>query len=353
MEVAAILASAQAATQLAGTCYEIGTFLYGIRTTYKESSSTMRSIETECRIFQASVAHIQEWLQAQTQTSSSVTQIESVGSALGLINDSMKDMRKTLSKVTASRGTPMADRWVKAKFMMYEDALKAHLAELREHARLVQFTITTLQLYARHSRGTEDCGKANVETGKYLGTSLLHDPLILSPCSKSPPKQRPFGALIRSNCKSRETSMAEGLQSTNHLHPKTKLIQRTIPLANPLLPTTQAGRINHQGVILHNIYRHGQRKATFSSRTKLLFHQRWSVDLVPSRISGRWAALHKRTCTSSRGVFSFIVARCQIITYFEASGADYCPEYYYNSLPVFYKCIADADMVQDARFSEA
>lgn len=63
----------------------------------------------------------------------------------------MKDLRGTLHKITErSGGRPttgaFASRWIKAKFVVYEDILKGHLADLREHARLVQFTLSILQL---------------------------------------------------------------------------------------------------------------------------------------------------------------------------------------------------------------
>ena len=166
MDPATILATIQSATQLAGTCYQLGDFLYKLRSSYKDSNSTLRSIETETRIFQAAVQHIRQWLQDQTANPSINIQLQSVDSALGLINESMKDLRSTLTKVTVrSSGTasgPWADRWMKAKLVMNEDSLKNHLQELREHARLVQFTLTTLQLYAIFRHGSHI---ANTKTG--------------------------------------------------------------------------------------------------------------------------------------------------------------------------------------------
>lgn len=73
----------------------------------------------------------------------------------------MKDLEATLHKVTekntaigpitgynwTSNGS-LGDSWLKAKFVFNVDALKGHLAELREHGGLLQFTLTTLQVYA-------------------------------------------------------------------------------------------------------------------------------------------------------------------------------------------------------------
>ena len=73
----------------------------------------------------------------------------------------MKDLEATLHKVTekntaigpitgynwTSNGS-LGDSWLKAKFVFNVDALKGHLAELREHGGLLQFTLTTLQAYA-------------------------------------------------------------------------------------------------------------------------------------------------------------------------------------------------------------
>lgn len=41
-----------AVAELAATCYEIGTLLYHMRSSYKEINMILRSIETECRIFE-------------------------------------------------------------------------------------------------------------------------------------------------------------------------------------------------------------------------------------------------------------------------------------------------------------
>lgn len=151
MDPMTLLQSISSAAQLAGTCYQIGNTLYQIRSIYKETNSILRSIETECRIFQAAVSHIQQWLEAQAPDKISTVQIQSVESALSLINESMMDLRGTLHNVTERGGGgattgAFAARWTKAKFLVYEETLKGHLAELREHARLVQFTVTILHL---------------------------------------------------------------------------------------------------------------------------------------------------------------------------------------------------------------
>ena len=88
-------------------------------------------------------------------------QLLNVGKALILINDSMKCLRATLHKITEkstavgpmsgcnwSLNDSLGDTWLKAKFVFNEDALKRHMAELREHGGLLQFTLTTLQVCA-------------------------------------------------------------------------------------------------------------------------------------------------------------------------------------------------------------
>ena len=73
----------------------------------------------------------------------------------------MKDLRATLHRITEkstaigpitgynwSLNDSLGDTWLKAKFVFNEEALKGHLAELREHGGLLQFTLTTLQVYA-------------------------------------------------------------------------------------------------------------------------------------------------------------------------------------------------------------
>ena len=153
MDPMLIFGTLQTATQLAVTCYDIGEIVSRIRTSYKGSCSTIRSIETECKVFQTTVEHIRLWLQDQATNASIKIQIQSVGSALGLIDESMKDLRATLTKITEKgngpSSGPRSDRWMKAKYVMNENTLKTHLQELREHARLVQFTLATLQLYMK------------------------------------------------------------------------------------------------------------------------------------------------------------------------------------------------------------
>ena len=73
----------------------------------------------------------------------------------------MKDLSTILHKITEkstavgpmsgcnwSLNGPLGDTGLKAKFVFNEDALKGHMAELREHGGLLQFTFTTLQVCA-------------------------------------------------------------------------------------------------------------------------------------------------------------------------------------------------------------
>ncbi|CAF9942609.1 MAG: hypothetical protein ALECFALPRED_009837 [Alectoria fallacina] len=169
MDPATIFSTIGTAVALSQTCLEIANFLNHIHTSYKESNNTVRSIEAECDVFYNSARFIKQWLESQEEKTSTELQLQllNVGKALSLINESMKDLKATLHKITEkstaigpitgynwSLNGPLGDSWLKAKFVFNEDALKGHLAELREHGGLLQFTLTTLQLYVSEiSRG--------------------------------------------------------------------------------------------------------------------------------------------------------------------------------------------------------
>lgn len=163
MDPVTIFSTIGTAIALSQTCLDIANFLSHIHTSYKESNNTLRSIEAECDVFYNSAKLIKQWLESQKDKASSELQLQllNVGKALILINESMKDLRATLHRITEkstaigpitgynwSLNDSLGDTWLKAKFVFNEEALKGHLAELREHGGLLQFTLTTLQVYA-------------------------------------------------------------------------------------------------------------------------------------------------------------------------------------------------------------
>ena len=187
MDPVTIFSTIGTAIALAQTCLEISNFLSHIHTSYKESNNTVRSIEAECDVFCNSARLIKQWLEGQEEKASSELQLQllNVGKALSLINESMKDLSATLHKITEKSAAigpitgynytlngSLGDSWLKAKFVFHEDALKGHLVELREHGGLLQFTLTTLQVYTSEiSRGNQ---KADNGPGARL--ELLRDP---------------------------------------------------------------------------------------------------------------------------------------------------------------------------------
>ena len=152
--MAAVAIDPTTIAHLLKTCYEIGQFLYKVNNDVKQSNRTLISIETEFAIFQDTVQRVSVWLNKQS-SSGDGAQLQNVDRALGLINESMEDLRKTLSKVTRAAGnsgdgTQWGERLVLVKmqalYMMYEGSLKTHLATLRQHIQLLQMTLHTSQL---------------------------------------------------------------------------------------------------------------------------------------------------------------------------------------------------------------
>ena len=95
--MAAVAIDPTTIAHLLKTCYEIGQFLYKVNNDVKQSNRTLVSIETEFAIFQDMVQRVGIWLDRQS-SSDSGAQLQNVDRALGLINESMEDLRKLFQR---------------------------------------------------------------------------------------------------------------------------------------------------------------------------------------------------------------------------------------------------------------
>lgn len=123
--------------------------LQEIRTRYQESSPTLAAIETQCEMFEADVRFIQTWLKANRQRHSLEVQEQrnSLNNALFSINEAMMSLQRDITKVLgggeSADGTAFV--WVVAsKYKWNEDVMKAHLADIRARASVVQSALSAL-----------------------------------------------------------------------------------------------------------------------------------------------------------------------------------------------------------------
>ncbi|SLM40196.1 hypothetical protein LPUS_10933 [Lasallia pustulata] len=165
-----------------------------IRIKYEETSRTLAAIETQCKIFETGVSFIQEWLKdtaGQHYSADVHQQRDSLTRALVLIHESMMSLQKDITKVLgAGDGSDgIAVRWMAAsKHMWNEDVMKAHLADIRDQATVVQFALSVLQWRTSDSsnpalrKASVDYVKANqpVYSSSLTNRGQFDDPYSIS-----------------------------------------------------------------------------------------------------------------------------------------------------------------------------
>ena len=135
-------------TSLINCCYKTVKGIKEIREKCKDSTRTLASIERQCSILETGIRSINNWSKGNAAGLSS-EELQSLNSAIGLIQESMNALYGDLQKVLeGNRDVPMGlgDQWATSKYVWNEQLMKAHLAELREHVILIQFTLQVLQL---------------------------------------------------------------------------------------------------------------------------------------------------------------------------------------------------------------
>ena len=135
-------------TSLISCCYKTVKGIKQIREKCKDSTRTLASIERQCSILETGVRSINNWSKSNAAGLSS-EELQSLDSAIGLIQESMKALYNDLQKVLERKSDVpmgMGNQWATAKYVWNEELMRAHLAELREHVILIQFTLQVLQL---------------------------------------------------------------------------------------------------------------------------------------------------------------------------------------------------------------
>ena len=111
-------------------------------------------IEAQCKIFKKGIQHVHDWIDQTAAESTNKDEIlKGLEEALDLIQGSLMRLNADVEKVVAraggafrGMGVTMAGRWVIARYVFNESAMKKHLMQLQECAALLHLTLSVSQL---------------------------------------------------------------------------------------------------------------------------------------------------------------------------------------------------------------
>ena len=138
-----------------GTLWSIAAIVVALQQfaeSYEDAPALLLSIRAQVKVVETGVRRVQEWLHFTEPRSRAEVQ-GSLQEAIATVDSSVRSLKESLDsilpsgpKATKILGRQGSDRWTQTKYAWNEKTLNRHLADMRECALLLAFTLTVCQL---------------------------------------------------------------------------------------------------------------------------------------------------------------------------------------------------------------